>query len=181
MLDLIDKASRWTGGLAIVLCLVMISATLFEVIARRLFNDPTIWSNDVVTMTGGAFFMLAAGTTLLHDKHIKVDIFVHVAPRRLRHGFLALTFLGLFAPTIALIGYTAGTRAWASFLNGTRETVSAWEPLIWPYQTALTLALALFCLQTIAQGIRHAMGLRDGRPLSVGYRTPTSEPEDRPA
>ena len=55
-------------------------------IARYLFNAPTIWSFDVTYMLYGAIFMLGAAYALHKGAHIRTDFFFEQLVDRARRG-----------------------------------------------------------------------------------------------
>src|SRR5687767_14232913 len=72
----IDGFTDWTGkAVAWLTALPLVFVIVYEVILRYAFNDPTIWAFDVSYMLYGSLFMLGAAFTLLHQGHIRTDIF----------------------------------------------------------------------------------------------------------
>ena len=60
----IDLANKWIGN---VVCWIVIPLTftmVYEVLARKLFNAPTMWAYDMSRFLYGALFMLGAGYAL---------------------------------------------------------------------------------------------------------------------
>jgi TRAP-type mannitol/chloroaromatic compound transport system permease small subunit len=155
----VDRLSDATAALAVGLMAVMIGATLYEIVARYVFNAPTIWSNDVSTMLNGSVFLLAAGHTLRQDAHVRIDVLWQMLPARARHGVQAVFLLGVFAPVLGLGTYYAIVKAWRAWERGTVETASAWEPLIWPFLTALAVGLLGLLIQVVAEGVRNGLRL----------------------
>ena len=46
---------------------------VYEVLARKLFNAPTMWAYDMSRFLYGALFMLGAGYALSKGVHIRAD------------------------------------------------------------------------------------------------------------
>jgi TRAP-type mannitol/chloroaromatic compound transport system permease small subunit len=67
----IDKFTDRTGILIAWLNIPLVLAVAYEVIARYLFNAPTIWSFDVSYMMYGTIFMLGAAFALHKGAHIR--------------------------------------------------------------------------------------------------------------
>ncbi len=176
-----DRISEWFGSVAMAMALTMMGITIFEVVARRFFDAPTIWSNDMIYMLNGSLFILGGASTLLHCRHVTIDIFVSGLNARVRHCILGGIFGFLLVPAFGLIGFIAFRKTVAAFLSGETETVSAWEPLLWPY--LLTIAVGLFALtmQLLTQSIRHLIRVFVGGDLANVYvmneTTPSFEPE----
>jgi TRAP-type mannitol/chloroaromatic compound transport system permease small subunit len=51
----------------------LVGGVTYEVIARYVFNAPTIWSFDLTYMLYGAMFMLGAAYALHKGAHIRTD------------------------------------------------------------------------------------------------------------
>jgi TRAP-type mannitol/chloroaromatic compound transport system permease small subunit len=75
LVRVIDTFSEWCGRVFSWLIIPLVFGATYEVIARYVFNRPTIWAYDLSYMLYGAHFMLGAGYTLLKGGHIRTDIF----------------------------------------------------------------------------------------------------------
>ena len=53
----------------------MVAGLTYEVVARYLFNAPTVWAYDMTFMLYGTFFMLGSAYTLMRKGHIRTDTF----------------------------------------------------------------------------------------------------------
>src|SRR5437868_9498736 len=73
--QLIDKFTDRTGVWIAWLNLPLVAAVAYEVIARYVFNRPTLWSFDVTYMLYGTIFMLGAAYALHKGAHIRTDFF----------------------------------------------------------------------------------------------------------
>ena len=71
----IDTFTDLTGTLVSWMSIPLVVAVAYEVIARYLFNAPTVWSYDVTYMLYGALFMLGAAYALHKGAHIRTDFF----------------------------------------------------------------------------------------------------------
>jgi TRAP-type mannitol/chloroaromatic compound transport system permease small subunit len=61
---LLDPIAVWSGNLVAWLIVPMVLALSYEVVARYLFNAPTLWAYDMTFMLYGTFFMLGSAFTL---------------------------------------------------------------------------------------------------------------------
>jgi TRAP-type mannitol/chloroaromatic compound transport system permease small subunit len=75
LVRMIDKFSDTTGTWIAWLNVPLVLAVSYEVIARYVFNAPTIWSFDVTYMLYGAIFMLGSAFALHKGAHIRTDFF----------------------------------------------------------------------------------------------------------
>jgi TRAP-type mannitol/chloroaromatic compound transport system permease small subunit len=78
------KVLQWT--------ILPISAiVMYEVIARYIFNSPTIWAWDVNVQLLAIMATLGGGYVLLNDDHVRVDILVAGLGKRKRAGLDSVT------------------------------------------------------------------------------------------
>jgi TRAP-type mannitol/chloroaromatic compound transport system permease small subunit len=170
ILPVLDWIGRLLAFISMGLLVAMMAATVYETIARKFFNAPTMWALDVTYMINGSAFLMAAAFALRMNDHVRVDFLSSRLPLRFQHG-LNLAFLTLIIiPAIGMMAYVSVYKAWKAFITGEVETMSAWEPLIWPFFTGIALGLASLFLQVVVECIRHIFGLANPglvRPPSV--------------
>ena len=161
--------------IAMVEVVVIIAVQLYEVVARYVFDSPTLWGNDIAYMTNGTLFLLGAAYTLRMGAHIRIDFLAARFPLRLQHAINLVFYVGLFLPTLWYIGSAAGTKAWRAYLKGELESMSAWEPLVWPFYTGITIGLLGLGLQVLSETLRHAVGIADPAAVPApGTTDPTT-------
>ena len=83
-MELLDRLSRITGTVTAWLTLAMVVVTTIIVILRFVFDAGFIWLQESVTWMHAAVFMLGASYTLLHEEHVRVDIFYRSMSARRR-------------------------------------------------------------------------------------------------
>ena len=69
----IDKFSKWIGNIVCWILMPLIFAMTYEVLARKLFLELTIWAYDISGLLYGDLFMLGAGYALSRGVHIRAD------------------------------------------------------------------------------------------------------------
>jgi TRAP-type mannitol/chloroaromatic compound transport system permease small subunit len=70
----IDAVSNWVGKIFSYLVLPLTALIVFEVITRRFFNAPTIWTFELSNFLFGSHFMLVAAYGLLYKAHVSIDL-----------------------------------------------------------------------------------------------------------
>jgi len=138
---------------------------IYEVVARYAFNAPNLWAFDVPWMLAGGCFLLSAGVALQAEGHVRIDFLSTMMPLRVQHFANFLFYLILFLPVLASIIFYAVKLTWIAFVTNELETMSAWQPLIWPFYSLISIGFISFWMQAFVSLIRHAMGIRD--PASV--------------
>ncbi|GAB4353536.1 MAG: hypothetical protein Kow00114_02730 [Kiloniellaceae bacterium] len=92
----VDHVSHFTGIAVSVPYLVAAGATLWEVIARYVFNAPTQWAFEVVMVLCAASWMLSSGYVTLKQRHIGITVFHVLVSDRTRW------WLDLFANLVGI-------------------------------------------------------------------------------
>ncbi len=155
---MITSIRRFIGGISIALgyfsaliLVPLILASVYEVISRYVFNQPTIWAYEIGYMAMGASFLLGSAYALHDGQHVRIDILACRFSPRLKAvldlaGYtLLLLPIGIWL-TIALYHYTVEAYAW-----GERSGESAWNPVVWPYHLVFFTAFLAMVLQAIAE------------------------------
>ena len=159
----IDRFTDTTGVWIAWLNVPLVLAVAWEVIARYLFNAPTIWSFDVTYMLYGTLFMLGAGYTLLKQGHIRTDIFYDKwSPRR--QGWVdAVSYLLFFFPGMILFFLASWDSAFHSFLIRETSDASPWHPPVYPFKTVIPLTALLLLIQGVSEFLKSVYAVRSGQ------------------
>ena len=72
-LRLADHCSRILGQFGSWLIVILTATMVYEVVARHVFDSPTLWAYEVGYMLSGAVFMFGIAYCLLVNGHIRVD------------------------------------------------------------------------------------------------------------
>lgn len=111
--DTIDAVNRHLGrGLRwLVLAMALIQFAI--VIGRYVFGVNSIWVQESVLYLHATLFMLAAGVTLLADKHVRVDVFYAKASDAARRRIDLFGHLFLLMPSMLALAWWS----WPSVRN----------------------------------------------------------------
>ena len=99
----VDRFTDWTGTLVSWLSVPLVGAVAYEVIARYLFNAPTIWAFDVTYMLYGTLFMLGAAYALHKGAHIRTDFFWEQFSTRKKGLIDSISYLLFFFPGFLIL------------------------------------------------------------------------------
>lgn len=155
----IDVLVEFTGQTSAYLILPLIGMISYEVIARYVFNAPTVWAFELSTFVYGIHFILGLAYAHKHNSHVSIDVFEVKLPRKPRTWLRIITNLTFFLPIIGLLAY--GTVMYAATSWEVRElSWSSWQPKIYPYKTLMAVGFILFFLQGISKLIGDIRSLR---------------------
>lgn len=144
----IEAMSRWSGRTVSFLILAMMGVVVYEVISRYVFSSPTNWAQETTTQLF-VWCALVGAYTHVRAGHVRMDLFY----RRLSTKTKA--WLDFFTGILAL-GYLGTLLAIASGFAATSWKIhefsgwSSWAPPLYPFKTAIALAVALLLVQQIA-------------------------------
>lgn len=71
----IDRLNQWIGSRIAWLNTLLVLIICFDVIRRYIFNTSSVAMIEIEWYIFSLVFLLAAGFTLKHDKHVRVDLF----------------------------------------------------------------------------------------------------------
>lgn len=131
----------------------------YEVIARYIFNSPTIWAHESMFLLFGMQYLLAGGFCLRENSHVRVDVFyLHLGPRgRAVADLVTSAFFFIFTCALLVTGWIFFRDSYAIGQVSHTE----WEIAHWPIKMALPLGGALILLQGVAHLLRDVAALRD--------------------
>lgn len=173
---LIDGVSEWSGRFTAWLIIPLIGIIAYEIIARYVFNAPTIWAFELQFMLYASMFMLGAPYTLLYGEHIRTDILYNRFSIRWQGLIDAVLYLLFYFPGIAFFlwaGWDFAARSWAV---GERSEFSPWRPPIYPLKTVIPLTAALLLLQGLSELAKSLYAATTGRRYGPGPRGGQGEP-----
>jgi TRAP-type mannitol/chloroaromatic compound transport system permease small subunit len=166
----VDKLMETIGRGVAWLTLAMVLTTFLVVVLRYGFALGWVWMQETYVWLHGIVFMIGAGYTLLHDDHVRVDIFYR--PANPRHKAL-VNLLGVFVlllPVLAIVAYVAWPyviESWSK-LEGSREAGGL--PGLFLLKTMILGFCALVALQGLAlaaRGILILAGRAEFAPVEV--------------
>lgn len=153
--DGLSKLMAAAGRLAIA---ILVIAMLYEVLARYVFNAPTLWAFDISYMLNGSIFILGAAFALQQDAHVRIDFLSQRLPVRVQQLQNSALYILVMVPIFGMFTYISGSKALKAFLTGELESVSPWAPVVWPFYTVIALGLLSLSLQFLAEGLKYLSG-----------------------
>lgn len=157
----IDILSEWTGKIFIWLILILVLVDVYEVFARYILNSPHMWSMNIITWIYGSHFMLLAGYTLLHNRHVSIDIFYLRFSPKTQAILDIITYLLFFFPFLVIIIWFGSK--YAAFSWKIKETTTTTQPLpVYLYKTVLPISVTLLLFQGLSEFIKKILFLIEG-------------------
>lgn len=158
---LIDALNERVGRTLSWLTLLMVLVQFVVVLQRYVFGIGSIWAQESIVYMHGTMFMLVAGYTLLHNAHVRVDVFYRTAAPRTKARIDLLGTLFLLWPLCYLILHVSlpyVAASWGSF-EGSRETSGIQG--VYLLKSVIILFVVLLALQGLSTVI-HALRILAG-------------------
>ncbi|MGF1474476.1 MAG: TRAP transporter small permease subunit [Geminicoccaceae bacterium] len=163
---MVEALNEAVGRIIAWLTLAMIMVTFFVVVMRYGFSWGRVWIQETYVWMHGIVFMVGAGYTLLHDGHVRVDVFYRPAGIRHKAWVDLLGSLILLMPMVILIfivSFDYVLVSWAR-LEASREAGGL--PGLFLLKTVIWIFCLLVGLQGLAMAGRSFLVLR-GDPTFV--------------
>ena len=152
-----------------VVCVVaMMTLTTADVIARYVFNSPTMWADEMASYLLIAIVFLGLAENIRADGHIRIDVVTNLVPPGPRRFLEVLTYaVGVVFSAMLLAG------TWTRFHNfWVRNTLSD-SPLMTPMWIAMVPVLigaAIFAV-TVVWGLVRSLHALVAGALAGGRET----------
>jgi TRAP-type mannitol/chloroaromatic compound transport system permease small subunit len=160
MVRTIERISHFVGVIAAWLIVPLVFAAVYEVIARYVFNAPTIWAYEIGYLMTGSGFLLGMAYALSRDAHIRIDVFSVRMTDRTKAIIDIVCYVGLLIPFMLALTQVLWRRAIEAIASGEKSGQSAWNPVVWPFRTVFFIAFALLILQVLAEILKAVRVLR---------------------
>lgn len=158
LISIIDGLSKFLAAVGRLAIAILVIAMLYEVLARYVFNAPTLWAFDISYMLNGSIFILGAAFALQQDAHVRIDFLSQRLPVRVQQLQNGALYILVMAPIFGMFAYISGGKALKAFLTGELESVSPWAPVVWPFYSVIALGLLALSLQFLAEGLKYLSG-----------------------
>jgi len=167
--DVIDRSNDFMGRCMATLTLAMVLVTVVIVVLRYGFSIGFIWMQESVRFMHGFVFLLCAAYTLLHNGHVRVDVFyLKMTPKKKAMVDIFGTVFFLIPVCSVIMIYS-----WDYILNSWREMEGSLEERGLHAVFLLKTCIWIFAISMILQGlsliIRSLRVIRDssnGEPVT---------------
>lgn len=153
----IDRINEWIGRGVAWVTLGLVVVIFFDVVMRYLFNTSFVFTQELEWHLFGFIFLIGAGYTLLHDGHVRVDIFYQRLGLRGRGWANFLGVILFLIPGCILVIETS----WQFMLNSYAIMEGSPDPGGIPFRfvikACIPIGFSLLLLQGISLGIHSLM------------------------
>lgn len=163
----VDRLNEAVGRGVAWLTLAMVLITFAVVVLRYVYSIGWVWLQESYVWLHGVTFMLGAGYTLLHNAHVRVDIFYRPGSQRYKAYVDLFGVFVLLLPMIVIVGWVAYPYVEASWLRLEDSREAGGLPGLF----LLKSVILGFCLLLGLQGLSlaaHSWLVLSGHPEFAG-------------
>jgi TRAP-type mannitol/chloroaromatic compound transport system permease small subunit len=158
----IDRLNEFIGRCVSWLVVTMVLTTFAVAVLRYGVNIGWIWLQETYVWMHGLIIMVASGYALLHDSHVRVDIFYRPASRRFK-AWVNLVGVFLFLlPMLAVVAWAVWPYVLLSWQRLETSGEAGGMPALYLLKSALVAFCVLVALQGVSLAIRSAIVLLQG-------------------
>ena len=153
MSPFVNRIERITTNVGIIAALTLVPlilTTTYEVLARYIFDAPTIWAYEVGYMLTGTHFLLGMAYTLQQGQFIRIDIFSQDMSVKTR-AFIDLCAYSVIFPLMMWLMYGLTAYLISGFIKNERSGQSAMNMAVWPFRVVFLIAFTILALQVYAE------------------------------
>ena len=155
----IDRINDFVGQAVSFLTVLMVINVFLVVVLRYAFSISYIWMQESYTWMHGTVFMLGAGYTLLHNGHVRIDVFYRTASLRYQAIVNLFGSLFLMLPLIWVTWDKALPMVQRSWRFYEKSAEAGGLPGLFLLKTVILVFCVLFALQGISLALRSVVTL----------------------
>ncbi len=142
-----EQTNKLFGKIAGILMAFLLFVVVYEIVARYVFNQPTIWGLELSEFLVVAATFMALGYTQLAGGHIRVEAITSHLPLKQR-TILEIVALLLSMSFVGVLAYGTWNLAWESFRYDYHSN-SAWGPPYFVIQGTVTVGFIFLFIQML--------------------------------
>ncbi|MCZ2135808.1 MAG: TRAP transporter small permease subunit [Burkholderiales bacterium] len=159
----VDRLNAWIGSLMLWFILAMTLISAGNAAVRKVFDTSSNAWLEVQWYLFAWAFLLAAGYTLLHQEHVKIDVIYGRWSKRTRIGIDIFGLLVFLTPLCLTVLFFSVPEMWMKIQSG-EMSPNAGGLVRWPVWVALPLGFALLLLQGWSELIKRIAFLQGKGP-----------------
>ncbi len=157
---IVDRINEGVGRAVSWLTLTMVLVTFTVAVMRYGFNWGLVWVQEIYVWMHGIVFMLGAGYTLLHNGHVRVDVFYRPAGIRYKAWVDLLGSLFLLLPLVLVVLYESWPYVAESWSKLEESREAGGMPGLFLLKSVILLFAVLVGLQGLSLAAKALLALR---------------------
>ncbi|MGD9182823.1 MAG: TRAP transporter small permease subunit [Desulfobacterales bacterium] len=149
LLKIIDSISDWSGKLFAYLLWPGVAVLVYEVVARYVFNAPTIWAHGMTQRIFAVYYFICGAYISLTRSHINMDIIYNRFTPRKKAVLDIISFFFFFAFCGVLLWY--GSQYGLKSALRLEPCNTPFRAPLYPIKLMIPIGALLIILQELAQ------------------------------
>lgn len=162
IISALESVNEFVGRTVSWLALTLVLTTFAVAVLRYGFHVGWVWLQEAYVWMHGAIIMMAAGYTLLHDGHVRVDVFYRAMSARGRAWIDLLGLLFLLMPTLAVAGWMIFPYVLLSWQRWEVSLHPGGLPGVFLLKSTMFLFVVLLFIQALVMLVKCLQTLRAG-------------------
>ena len=158
VVNIIESINSHLGVFFGYFTLLITILVIIQIVARSVFNSPTIWAEPLTLQVFGAYLLMGGAYCLLRDGHVRMDVIYNRLPSERVRAIVDVATSGLFFLFCGVLLYKAVPYSWHGTVVGARVQDMAFPIFAWPVWWCLPVATFLLAIQGL---------IKFGRDLST--------------
>ena len=103
----VDRFVSFVSRVAMLLTVIVVVITFYEVIMRYIFFSPTLWVNELSLWLGSMIFLIAGVYAMQRRSHIRITAVYDIVPHRVQRifDFVSMLVVVAYAALMILAGF----------------------------------------------------------------------------
>ena len=156
--NVIDTMNDWLGRIFSFAVLGILGVIICEVILRRFFHSPQIWTQDAIVMIFACYIILVCAYGFQKKAFVAVDVLFARLPLMAQYILHIVTYAIFLVPFLAGLLPNSWTFFWNAYVTG-EKGYSVWAPPTWPVKLCLFIGLLLLSIQTVSELLKQVRGI----------------------
>ena len=155
IIEFLEAINEKTGQLVSWVSVLMVVVISLDVMIRYIFQFTFIWIVELEIFLFGFLFMLAAGYTFKHGKHVRVDVLYTKLSEK---GQAVIDIIGgilFLIPWCYIVIKGSWKYAYNSFLMGEGSAQPGGLPALYVLKFSIVLGFAFLLLQVLASILKN--------------------------
>ena len=160
IIKVIDTVNDYLGRVFSVLVLGILGVILCEVVSRRFFNRPQIWTQPLMIMLFAMYIVLICAYGFQMKAFVAVDVLFAKLSPMVQYVLHLITYFCYLVPFAFWITPKTWNFFYRAFSTG-EKNYSVWGEPTWPMKLCYFIGMSLLCAQTVSEMLKQVRGIAE--------------------
>jgi TRAP-type mannitol/chloroaromatic compound transport system permease small subunit len=162
LIQFIDRINERLGRIVSWSSLVLVLIVVYDVVKRYLLRESSVAIQELEWHIFAFMFLMAAGYTLKHDKHVRVDVLYQRMPEKRQHLVNLIGSVLFLIPFTILVIWASQNFVIMSYTISEGSPDPGGLPYRFILKSMIPIGFFFVLLQGIATALKSFAGLRGG-------------------